>query len=154
MIAKEEVYEEAAEMLKKHVLYLTAVETSQMRYARQVAVDFMPVESEAKLRERISELLPRSAEVQVKCAIDFGDFTATGRCDVLHEDVVYELKFSEELSHEDFLQCACYLVGLNKTTGILWNTRDNMRYSISIPDVEIFKESVKRDVLGDFYNRR
>ena len=139
-------------MLKKHVLYLTAVETSQMRYARQVDVDFMPVESEAKLRERIGELLPRSAEVQVKCKIEFGDFTATGRCDVLHDDIVYELKFSEELSHEDFLQCACYLVGLNKKMGILWNTRDNTRYSITIPDIDVFKKNVKRAVVGDFPN--
>ncbi len=46
---------------------------------------------------------------------------------------VYELKFVSELTHEHFLQCACYVVAKKLKKGILWNTRTNDMYEISIP---------------------
>ena len=41
---------------------------------------------------------------------------------VIKNDIVYELKFVSELTHEHFLQCASYVVALGLEKGILWNT--------------------------------
>ena len=62
--------------------------------------------------------------------------------DVVKNGVVYELKFVSELSHEHFLQCACYMIALKLETGILWNTRKNEMYEIKIPNRENFMDSV------------
>ena len=42
------------------------------------------------------------------------------------DNTVYELKFVNELTHEHFLQCACYIIALNLKKGVLWNTRTNV----------------------------
>ena len=65
-------------------------------------------------------------------------------CDVLKNETVYELKFVSELSHDHFLQCACYMVALNKEKGVLWNTRDNTLYEIRIPNKAAFLDAVAR----------
>jgi hypothetical protein len=41
-------------------------------------------------------------------------FTAFGMVDAVKDDVVYELKFVSELTHEHFLQCASYVVAMGK----------------------------------------
>lgn len=55
-------------------------------------------------------------------------FTAFGMADAVKDDVIYELKFVSELTHEHFLQCASYVVAMGKKKEILWNTRDNTFY--------------------------
>jgi len=133
--------------LKRRVLAATAVETAQLRYVEQVEVDFMSAESEDRLINRISTAIPRNATIQVGCKINFEEFIAVGYCDVKHNEIIYELKFVSELSHEHFLQCACYMVALDMDKGILWNTRDNTMYLVHIPCVETFKEHVKKVVI-------
>ena len=61
-------------------------------------------------------------------------------------DIVYELKFVSELTHEHFLQCACYMVAMNLQKGILWNTRDNTSYEIEIPERKVFLNAVAKAV--------
>ena len=69
-------------------------------------------------------------------------FIAGGFADVVKDDTVYELKFVSELSHEHFLQCACYVIALKLEKGILWNTRDNTAYEVRIPDKNRFLDAV------------
>ena len=89
------------------------METSQARYVNQVKVPFVSSDGDKKLRERLATIFSPNEQVQVRCDIDFYDwngdhiFTASGFCDVLKNNIVYELKFVEQLSHEHFLQCAC-----------------------------------------------
>ena len=65
---------------------------------------------------------------------------------MLKDNVIYELKFVSELSHVHFLQCACYMIALEKEKGILWNTRDNTRYEIRIPDRDAFLDAVAKTI--------
>ena len=66
---------------------------------------------------------------------------------MLKEDnVVYELKYVSQLSHENFLQCACYIIALGLKKGILWNTKDNSMFEITIPNVEDFLNATVRAI--------
>ena len=62
--------------------------------------------------------------------------------DAVKDDVIYELKFVSELTHEHFLQCASYVVAMGKKKGILWNTRDNTLYEITVPNKTLFMDAV------------
>ena len=73
-------------------------------------------------------------------------FTASGFADVVKDKTVYELKFVSDLSHEHFLQCACYMVALNLDRGVLWNVRNNDMYSISISDRQAFMNAVAKTI--------
>ena len=71
---------------------------------------------------------------------------AIGICDVIKNGVVYELKFVDELQHEHFLQCACYMLAMDIPKGILWNVRDNSMYQIEIPNRRKFKNCVANTI--------
>lgn len=65
---------------------------------------------------------------------------------MVKDNIVYELKFVSELTHEHFLQCASYMVAMNLRKGILWNTRDNTLYEICVPDRKKFMDAVTKAV--------
>ena len=48
--------------------------------------------------------------------------------------------------HTHFLQCASYMVALNLSKGILWNTKKNEMYEIEVPDRGAFRRAVLRAV--------
>lgn len=56
------------------------------------------------------------------------------------------MKFVSELTHEHFLQCACYVVAKRLKKGVLWNTRTNDMYEISIPDKDKFLDCVAKTI--------
>lgn len=143
---------EAAKLsLDEKILYLTALETKQERYQKQVTTPFVSDSEQKAIIERLSKIFIRDETVQVQCEIPFYEensdhecFTAIGLCDVLKNNVIYELKFVSELSHVHFLQCACYMIALKIDKGILRNTRDNTRYEIHIPDRDAFLNAVAK----------
>ena len=137
--------------LDEKILYLTALETKQERYQKQVTIPFVSESERTEIINRLSKVFIRDEEVQIPCEIPFYEenseqkcFTAIGLCDVLKDKTVYELKFVSELSHVHFLQCACYMVALKMEKGILWNTRDNNRYEIRIADRVAFLDAVTK----------
>ena len=144
--------EEATKLsLDEKILYLTSLETKQERYQKQVITPFVSASEQIAIIERLSKVFVRDETVQVQCEIPFYEensdhecFTAIGLCDVLKENTIYELKFVSELSHIHFLQCACYMIALKIEKGILWNTRDNTRYEIHIPDRTAFLDAVAK----------
>ena len=71
---------------------------------------------------------------------------AVGYADVIKGRTVYELKFVSELTHEHFLQCACYVVAKKLKKGILWNTRTNDMYEISIPNTNAFLDAITKTI--------
>lgn len=133
--------------VEEKVLFLTSLETEQNRYRTQVSLPLVPEDAWNQIADRLATLLPANATVQVGCEIPFGmngneEFLATGFADVLKDEAVVELKFVDELAHRHFLQCAMYMVSLEKNLGILWNIRTNQRYEIRIPDTKAFLDKV------------
>ena len=139
--------------LDQKILFLVSLETKQKRYRTQVETPFVSQEQSELIKSRLKTRLNRDEEAQIECQIVFGDqkngntrFSAKGLADVVKDDVVYELKFVSELTHEHFLQCASYMIALNLHKGILWNTRDNTMYGIEVPDRNAFLNAVTRTI--------
>lgn len=139
--------------LNNKILFLVSLETKQKRYRTQVVTPFVSEAQSALMRARLETRLTRNENAQVPCQIDFYDpkngkpiFSAKGFADVVKDDMVYELKFVSELTHEHFLQCACYMVAMKLQKGILWNTRDNTLYEIEVPDRKAFLNAVAKTV--------
>ena len=135
--------------LEEKILFVTSLETKQNRYRNQVAVPFISDTEENAICERLATRLSKNEDVQSACALYFsnkrnGDllFTAFGMVDAVKDDVIYELKFVSELTHEHVLQCASYVVAMGKKKGILWNTRDNTLYEITVPNKSHFLDTV------------
>lgn len=145
----EKIYEAS---LEKKVLYLVSLNTSHERYQDQVELPFITMDEEERIKKRLAGRLESNENVQVECTIPFGDgdgkwlFEAKGFADVVKNDTVYELKFVSELKHEHFLQCACYIVALNLKQGVLWNTRDNTAYEITVPNRGAFLDAVANTI--------
>lgn len=138
--------------LDTKILRLTSHDTKQKRYINQVEPPFATEEELNQLKNRLSLIFSPDEEVQTSCEIPFFNkdkehiFTAKGRTDVIKDNIIYELKFVSELSHEMFLQCACYLIALKKQYGALWNTKNNSMYLIEIPDRKLFMDKVSKAV--------
>ncbi|MDY4187462.1 MAG: AAA family ATPase [Candidatus Borkfalkiaceae bacterium] len=135
--------------LDKKILFLTSLNTNQERYRKQVITPFVAKSEQEQIENRLLSILKKDEQVQVPCTIDFSDktggnnlFSASGLADVVKNDIVYELKFTSELKHEHFLQCACYMIALNLNAGRLWNTRKNELFEIKISDRKNFMDSV------------
>ena len=140
-------------LLDEKILFLTALETNQNRYKNQVEIPFVSNEQREQIRERLSSRFAEDVAAQVECQIDFSDtksglciFSAVGYADVVIDNVVYELKFVSEVTHEHFLQCACYMAAMKMKKGILWNTRDNSMYSIKIKSMKKFMDSISKAI--------
>lgn len=146
--------------LDQKILFLVSLDTKQKRYTRQVATPFVSKAQSELLKKRLQTRLSIDESVQVRCQLDFyarekGErkFSAKGLADAVKDGVVYELKFVSELTHEHFLQCACYIVAMQLQKGILWNTRDNILYEIEVPDRKAFLDAVAKTVTKGMIDR-
>ena len=135
--------------LEQKILFLVSMETNQDRYRTQVELPFVNDEAANQIADRLFKRFQHHENAQVGCRIPFSDkkngdklFIAGGFADVVKDNIVYELKFVSELSHEHFLQCACYIVALKLEKGILWNTRDNTVFEVRVPDKKKFLDAV------------
>lgn len=151
---------ELKESLDKKILLLTSLETKQNRYRTQVDTPFVTEAGKRALIERLGTMFKQDEEVQVKCLIGFSDkesgkliLSAMGIADVVKNKTVYELKFVSELKHEHFLQCACYMVALGLKKGILWNTRNNAKYEIKVPDKTKFLDAVAKAITKGYFTK-
>ena len=98
-------------------------------------------------------MFTKSDESQHPCLITFAEekdgkaiFDAVGFADVIKDDIVYELKYVYELKHEHFLQCASYMLASNIEKGILWNTRTNDMFEITIPNKVKLLDSITNTI--------
>ena len=144
---------------QKKILILTALETHLNRYIDQVETPFVTDEETDAIKERLSTVFSSKDEVQKGCSITFkyghGEtFDALGLIDVFKDNTVYELKFTSALTHEHFLQCACYIAATDAEKGILWNTRDNAMYEIRIRDKDKFLNTVAKTITKGEFNAR
>lgn len=145
--------------IEKKILAITAFETQQRRYINQVCPPFIQNQQKKEICDRLSTIFNKNEYVQQKCDIAFRNsngyvsFIARGRCDVIKNDSVYELKFVNSLSHEHYLQCACYMIGLNLTTGYLWNVKTNEMYKIHISNKKAFLDAVSKTITKRLFNK-
>ncbi|MGN1062187.1 MAG: CFI-box-CTERM domain-containing protein, partial [Candidatus Scatosoma sp.] len=138
---------------EEKILYLTSIETKQNRYNTQVTPPIVTEEERRRIVTRLNEVFSRDETVQCRCEIPFSDkengetmFYASGCADVVKENVVYELKFVNDLMHEHYLQCACYIAALDLKKGILWNVKKNEAYEITLPDKITFLNAVTKTI--------
>lgn len=141
------------ETLEKKILFLIAYETYQDRYVKQVKLPFVTEQQLKLIHNRLCTIFTGNETVQAECLMRFFDidnkknfYNISGKADVLLNDIVYELKFVNELTHEHFLQCACYIVALGLNSGILWNIRNDEKYAITIPNKDKFINAVIKTI--------
>lgn len=138
--------------VERKILFLTSLSTRQNRYMNQVNCPFILEEEKELLKERLLTTFTPYESVQKQYNIPFYDknknfaFTAKGMVDVIKDDIIYELKFVNELTHEHFLQCASYIVASGLKKGRLWNTRTNEMYEITVPDKKAFLNAVAKTI--------
>ena len=133
--------------MQDRVLALTAIETGYDRYKRQVKTPFIEDEETFAIENRLGEEFTPKETVQGDVLLMFKDrdgkpYTVPGRYDVLKDNVVWELKFVEELSHENALQAASYAVAMGLKKAILWNVRTNEKLEITVPSKKKFMNAV------------
>ncbi len=146
--------------LDEKILFLVSLETRQNRYRTQVITPLVSKTQSMLIKDRLGTRLQSDDNAQVECQIDFAiqenrgvKFSAKGFADVVKDNIVYELKFVSELTHEHFLQCASYMVAMDLKKGILWNTRDNTIYEIEIPDRKAFLDTVTKTITKGMVER-
>lgn len=140
------IYFDENESLEKQVLALTTLQTYQERYYKQVDTPYITEKQSKEIQTRLESRLSRAEDVQKPCRIDIEagsvTFAMVGYTDVYRSDTLFELKFTSELRHEAYLQCAMYMLAFNKPEGILWNTKTNESYRIKISDRKAFLDQV------------
>ena len=127
--------------LEKKVLLLAEKETGQQRY--RDLDSFVDKIAAITLNNRLHSLLNYDTPSQVFAQIDLSDdITCQGYADAVLSDCVYELKYCNYIQPEYYVQCAMYMLALNKENGLLWNTKNNTQIEITINDKEEFKNAV------------
>ena len=133
------------------ILVLTAFTTCYARYTEQVQLPFVHEDKKKELFDRLHTEFDGTEEVQRQCFMSFEAengqiYDMDGRCDVVKNNMIYELKFVSELGHEHFLQLACYLVAQKMKKGILWNVKTNDKYEVTVPDRKKFMDAVIKTI--------
>ena len=141
-------FEDRTATIQEQILMMTATETGQDRYCWQVEVPFVKEREENLIKKRLKEKFSGKEEVQQSLEIDFLSgklqYEIHGRCDVIKDDTIYELKFTDGLKETDYLQLAFYLCAMPGYKGVLWNVRTNDVVSVEVKDKEGFlKQTVK-----------
>lgn len=145
--------------LFEKILYLVSIETGQQRYRTQTNKELVSNEQWWFLKKRLSERLSEEDNVQTPCHIECINeqgqliYTAVGFADVVKNNIVYELKFTSELSRPNYLQCAAYMAALNIPTGILWNTRTNEIYEITFWNKQRFLDTLTTLLTNNSYQK-
>ena len=135
--------------LEDKILLATSIVTNQLRYRTQVSTPFIKESDKQLLFDRLSTTFDRNILVQKQTDINFMKngrlkFTAVGFADIVQDDTVYMLHYMKAVTHETYLECACYMYGLGLDSGVVWNIYDNTQYEIHIPDKEKFMNAVAK----------
>jgi hypothetical protein len=130
----------------KQILALTALETNLMRYFNQAITEFIEIDEEVRLIERMETHLSRNAMIQIAVEDIINRTSIRGSIDCVQNDIPYELKFVEELEKKHFLQIATYMYLGNYRVGRLWNTKKNQLFEIKIKNKYEFIEKILKTI--------
>ena len=144
-VSREELQFFNKQSLEKQILLLAAKQTQQQRYC-DLKSFIDPIAANC-LNKRLSTLLDRDMPSQVFAHVCLKDgIVCQGYADAVSSDCVYELKYCNSMRPEYYVQCAMYMLALDKDKGLLWNTKDNTQEEIIIKDKELFKDAVIRAI--------
>lgn len=121
------------------LLQLVSLLTNQNRYYNQVRLPLVTPAQHNALINRLSERLDRNETVQVERTMSLGSMTVHGIADVIRDDAVWQIEYRSSLRPEDYLKAAMDSILFNRPHCVLWNTRNNEIYKVSV-------ESKKRDM--------
>ena len=161
-LLKDKTYMSSIEQLELEdkILYLVSIETRQDRYRKQARRKFVDQNQKQIIIDRLSKVFVTGERVQIPSTILFADYTnnnqrleIAGLCDCIKDNIVYELKFVNEVSAEHFLQLACYMMAQNIQTGILWNIRKNEKYQVQIKSPTTFLDSVIKTITKGYLTK-
>ena len=124
----------------KRIMYQ---KTGQFRYISGVKNQFISEETKELIKRRLSTVFDGKEEVQKRCKIILNctgghEKILLGLCDVMTDNVVWELKFVRQLQPEHYVQLATYMIALNMEVGRLWNIYDNSIVEIRITNKRKF----------------
>lgn len=141
--------------LDSQVLYITALDTNIYRYVTQVSTPFISDEEKQLIYNRLSTKFNKNESSQIVKKVGFkvkdDIIPIIGKYDVMKNNIIYELKFVSTLDITHYLQLAMYLLMYNVEKGILWNTRDNSEYEVTIKDRQKFINEVIRTCTKGVY---
>lgn len=139
------------------VLLLTALETNQCRYVKQVKPPFVNAKAKMSLSMRLGTVFTPDEYVQARGDIDIHTndhkvIYASGLADVVKNNTVYCIKFISSLAHKHFLQCACSMIALGLPYGVVWNVKSNLMYSVKIKDKDALIDAILKCITKRAYN--
>lgn len=139
------------------VLLLTALETNQCRYVKQVKPPFVSAKAKMSLSMRLGTVFTPDEYVQARGDIDIHTndhkvIYASGLADVVKNNTVYCIKFISSLAHKHFLQCACSMIALGLPYGVVWNVKSNLMYSVKIKDKDALIDAILKCITKRAYN--
>lgn len=129
------------------LLCLTAAASENWAYFRQITKRYIDKTQQQEIIARMSDLLDENDPHEGVVGLTSGANPLTsisflGRYDVIHDDIIYELKFTSELSHQHHLQLATLMVMTGLEVGRLWNLRTNEVREVRIKDRRAFIDQV------------
>ncbi len=133
------------------ILAITALMTKQSRYVKQVNPPFVSEDKQKEISERLSTVFTGKEEVQRDVTLDFmgsnhQTYAIHGRCDVIKDNAVVELKFTGSLKDTYYLQTAVYICLLGFKKGYLWDVKNNEMYRVTVPDRQAFMKAVVKSI--------
>lgn len=118
--------------VEQKILMLTSLRTKQNRYYNQVKLPLVTPDQHNLLIDRLSERLSPNENVQASTSIQLSDITVHAVCDIIHDDCIWNIEYKQELKPEDYLKNAIESIMFGKKQAMLWNTRNNEIYRISV----------------------
>ena len=127
----------------------------QRRYFTQSRKSFVTPEDEEIIKGRLSEFLTPDCDTQKHCSIKCEYLDANnqekvmelkGLTDAIKDDIIYEIKFIHDVSYENFLQVASYMLALDYEVGRIWNIRTNEIFEVRIKDKDELLKNIIRCV--------
>lgn len=158
----DDVEQLSSEDLMGKIRYSTYLSTKQRRYFMQSRKIFVSPEEEKLIKERLSSVLPADCETQRFAELigsyidDEGEeqkITIVGLTDEIYNGIIYELKFTSELTHEHFLQLATYMAALDMPVGRIWNVRHNKMYEVRIKHRGAFLNDVIETITKGYVHK-
>lgn len=121
------------------MLCLNAFKTGDKRYIWEIYEPYVTDEAIAQMMARLSTVLRKDSDYEVGVGVvayyagaPVPNIEVLGMVDVIQDGIIYELKFTEALSYEDYLQAAMYLALTGLPEARLWNVKTNEMYVITL----------------------
>lgn len=141
---------QTGETLEEKILAITALQTKQSRYVKQVHPPFISDYHKRLIASRLSTIFNGDETVQQKRELIFESgrqqFKIMCMSDVIKDNTIFELKFTNEIKETYYLQCAMYICAFGFEKGYVWNIKTNEMYRITVPDRDKFLKAVVKSV--------